>query len=1147
MFEFHISRNARRKYAFDDAIFSSTGNVVFADIQSSRQFADKMNNTRDASRHPELTVNAGDINAMGLIDEVWHYVIDVYRAQQGRNVMADAFRAIETELGTDALDKTLALFVDLFPPIDVYRGRINISSYLKDQTNGVPNKFIALEEMVLLNLANIDPAFKPYRELFDDEELKQNSIYLEIINKTKTYLRSIPGFAPYRISLIDMLMAPIKASPDSLDGQLEYIRTHWADLIAGMMIRILGGIDLIKEERKKHFGGPGPVIVPRFTAVDFEEIERFSSDIDWMPSLVLIAKSVYVWLDQLTKKYGRQISRLDQIPDEELKMLSDWGFTGLWLIGIWERSPASKKIKKITGNPEAKASAYSIYDYSIAQELGSDEALKNLQKRSWVYGIRLATDMVPNHMGIYSRWVVEHPERFIQMDRPPFPSYRFSGPDLSADDRVQIYIEDGYWNRSDAAVVFKRIDTASGAEQYIYHGNDGTGMPWNDTAQLDLLKSEVREAIIRETIKVAGKFSIIRFDAAMTLAKKHFQRLWYPLPGYGGDIPTRSAGNVSNEEFQRLFPQEFWRELVDQVAREVPDTLLLAEAFWLMEGYFVRSLGMHRVYNSAFMNMLKAEENSKYRDVMKNVLRFNPEILKRFVNFMNNPDEEPAVVQFGKGDKYFGVATLMVTMPGLPMFGHGQIEGFSEKYGMEYARAYFDEYIDQHLVSRHEQQIFPLLRMRRLFSGVKNFVLYDFVSPEGHVNQDVFAYSNRFGEEKVLIAYNNRYAQAHGSIRQSVGISISDSDKRKLVHKQLTEGLDIGGEDAVYIVFSDFISGLEYIRSAGDLSENGLHLDLNAYQSCVFINFRMVEDDDEHCCRRLVERLNGAGVPNIMAAIKELKHEGLLMPFSELIDVGALRSIIKAPRRQPGLFEENNKKIQLVLTEIQRTTDIRGDAQPIISRLNGQLKAILQLETLRNREFTGDSGRALNYLCSQIPPGIPDDLSFWRIVCIWNAVHYLGAIAGERNIGAQSKTWIDEFMLGSAIEKALRAMGCSEGTARRELDLIRILTSYQSWDDSIDAKQVFNTFHEMLADHDVRTFIGVNFYEGIWWFNYESILQLVYWLCVISMIKRLAENDLDFSNIAEHVIELYSLARKLQNIIEKSAYVVETLGILLEA
>ena len=53
---------------------------------------------------------------------------------------------------------------------------------------------------------------------------------------------------------------------------------------------------------------------------------------------------------------------------------------------------------------------------------------------------------------------------------------------------------------------------------------------------------------------------------------------------------------------------------------------------------------------------------------------------------MNNPDEATAFAQFGKGNKYFGVCTLMVTIPGLPMFAHGQVEGCNEKYGMEYRR-----------------------------------------------------------------------------------------------------------------------------------------------------------------------------------------------------------------------------------------------------------------------------------------------------------------------------------------------------------------------------------------------------------------------------------------------------------------------------
>ena len=147
-----------------------------------------------------------------------------------------------------------------------------------------------------------------------------------------------------------------------------------------------------------------------------------------------------------------------------------------------------------------------------------------------------------------------------------------------------------------------------------------------------------------------------------------------------------------------------------------------------MEGYFVRTLGMHRVYNSAFMIMLRDEDNAKYRSVIKNTLEFDPDIMKRYVNFMSNPDERTAIDQFGKGDKCFGVAVMMSTLPGLPMFGHGQIEGFTEKYGMEYRWPRYEENPDRWLVERHEREIAPLLKRRWLFAESSNFLLYDFFS-----------------------------------------------------------------------------------------------------------------------------------------------------------------------------------------------------------------------------------------------------------------------------------------------------------------------------------------------------------------------------------------------------------------------------------
>ena len=74
---------------------------------------------------------------------------------------------------------------------------------------------------------------------------------------------------------------------------------------------------------------------------------------------------------------------------------------------------------------------------------------------------------------------------------------------LSPDGRISINIEDHYYDRTDAAVVFKRYDHSNGETRYIYHGNDGTTMPWNDTAQLNYLNPEVREAVIQTILHVA--------------------------------------------------------------------------------------------------------------------------------------------------------------------------------------------------------------------------------------------------------------------------------------------------------------------------------------------------------------------------------------------------------------------------------------------------------------------------------------------------------------------------------------------------------------------------------------------------------------------------------------------------------------------
>ncbi|HVO41273.1 MAG TPA: alpha-amylase family glycosyl hydrolase, partial [Aggregatilineales bacterium] len=744
---FHVNGEARHYYQFERSLFAASGKAAIVNFFAARNFAQQMNQKRDLASFPEQAVQASQINAMALIHGITQYMFRQYCQQQNPHMMTEAMARLEGQLGEKVVRDALAHFIDDFPAMTVYLGQIDRQKFLAEPQN----REWALEELVLLWLSNMNPAFSPYLELFDDDDLEHRTAYNKLIDDLYKYFDTIAKqdtgaqrVIPTGENIIDVLMLPARTAPHSLEDQLAFMLSRWASILGSYAYRLLRAMDFIHEEHKPVFGGgPAPITVPYYGGGAEVEIEKFTADRDWMPNLVMIAKNAYVWLDQMSKKYARSITRLDQIPDEELDTLARWGITGLWLIGLWERSTASATIKHLGGNPDAVASAYSLFDYQIAAGLGGDAACSNLRERAWRRGIRLASDMVPNHVGIDGRWVIEHPDWFVALEHSPFPGYSFNGPDLSWDQRVGIYLEDHYYSRTDAAVVFKRVDRWTGSEKYIYHGNDGTTMPWNDTAQLNYLNPDVREAMIRLIIHIARQFPIIRFDAAMTLVKRHFHRLWFPEPGSGGDIPSRAEHGITKAQFDALMPEEFWREVVDRAAVEAPDTLLLAEAFWLMEGYFVRTLGMHRVYNSAFMNVLRDEDNAKYRLIMKNTLEFDPEILRRYVNFLNNPDERTAIEQFGKDDKYFGITTLMVTLPGLPMFGHGQIEGFSEKYGMEYRRAYWDEQPDTYLIQRHEHEIFPLCKKRYLFAGVQNFLLYDFFRGDGSVDENVFAYSNR--------------------------------------------------------------------------------------------------------------------------------------------------------------------------------------------------------------------------------------------------------------------------------------------------------------------------------------------------------------------------------------------------------------------
>ena len=1176
-FEFHVSRAARERYGFYDSLFTVTGNVVFADLTAAREFAHRVNLVRDTERNPEKAMHPGALNAMGLIDEALHTVLHVYRRQQDPRVMVDALGFFQGKLGEEQLDRTLLAFADRFPTVEVFRGKVSSREWLNGATGRTPHRALALEELVMLWLANQNPAFRPFDELFNDEALAKATSYPQLTSALRSYFETRPKFEEQ--NLLDVLRAPALASPESLTGQLAFIREKWQKLLGDSLRRLLTALDVLQEEEKAiwmrfhspehaHFGGgitlggdSSAAAVPHFGMGGEHEYEAFSQDVDWMPKTVMMAKTVYVWLDQLSKQYQRGIHRLDEIPDEELDLLARRGFNALWLIGLWERSKASRNIKVMCGNPEAAASAYSLADYVIADELGGDGACHSLRERASRRGIRLASDMVPNHMGIDSRWVIQHPDWFLSLPHSPYPAYRFEGPDLSSDGRVEIKIEDHYYDKTDAAVVFRRIDRWTGDTRYVYHGNDGTSFPWNDTAQLNYLNPEVREAVIQTILHVARMFPIIRFDAAMTLAKKHYQRLWFPEPGTGGAIPSRAEHGMTKAEFDAAMPQEFWRELVDRVAREVPGTLLLAEAFWLMEGYFVRTLGMHRVYNSAFMNMMRDEENANYRSVIKNTLEFDADVLKRYVNFMNNPDEKTAVEQFGKGDKYFGVCTLMATLPGLPMFGHGQIEGYGEKYGMEYRRAYYDERPDTWLVARHEREISPLLHRRALFAEVRDFLFYDFYTDDGWVDENVFAYSNRLGDERALVVYHNKYASTRGWVRISCGYAEKTGDGGKRVRqKTLGECFGLSHDGAMYVAFRDAASGQEFLHRQRDVAERGIHLTLDAYKTHVFLEWRDIRDDGTRPWGLLCDSLGGRGVSSLEDALRTLELKPVHEAVFALLDLRLMQSVAEcalpaAPdkgegaalqgvrAKAPASVSANGNREQafaalrhlfgVVLAESKRFASTRngeaaglkparewtaGEQDPVEFFL-ARVKASLRLPAVLSG-FSKAFSEQVPVVLPTAGAAMEKTLPLWGAVVAWAALEAVGVAQDSSSPCGGAVVVFDALRLREPIAGALAKLGMPGEDRWRAAARIRASFAHSAWCPAPPSESRRVPALTWEHDADVAWILGVHEHEGVRYFNKESFEQLVWWNALPALLE-LADTpsapSITSSEIAEEI------------------------------
>lgn len=490
----------------------------------------------------------------------------------------------------------------------------------------------------------------------------------------------------------------------------------------------------------------------------------------WPLKPVLYEINTWVWLNTLSRQYDDHIT-LKNIPDEVLDDLAEIGLDGVWLMGIWARSPRGtqqakqymheyKPVLPDITEADIVGSPYAIYDYTVDRHLGGKSALKALRQRLAERGLRLILDYVPNHMGIDHPWVREH------------PSYLMQG---IAKDLVRHPID------------FYAAQDAWGRSMVMAHGRDPYFSGWSDTVQVNAFDPGYRRAALQTLLDIGTQCDGVRCDMAMLLINRIFANTWQ---GY------------YNEE---SIPQvEFWHEIIPQVKGAYPDFLFMAEVYWNME-YELQNMGFDYTYDKTLYDRLC---NSKARDVRVHLIA-DIGYQRKLVRFIENHDEPRAYERLG-AEKSRPAATIVTTLPGMTLLHDGQFTGQQAKLPVQIGRQP-DESVDEGLRDFYERLLREVQadiyqqgawRLFNLFPAWSDNPTYD----------NLVAYGWKDDHEHRLVVVNLANVRSQALINLSIWHGIAESNW----------------------LLEDTLNGHSYPRSGDEMTHPGLFIDLAAYESHIF-------------------------------------------------------------------------------------------------------------------------------------------------------------------------------------------------------------------------------------------------------------------------------------------------------------------------
>jgi hypothetical protein len=389
---------------------------------------------------------------------------------------------------------------------------------------------------------------------------------------------------------------------------------------------------------------------------------------------------------------------------------------------------------------------------------------------------------------------------------------------------------------------------------------------------------------------------------------------------------------------------------------------------------------------------------------------------------------------------------------------------------------------------------------------VESFLLYDFFSVEGHVNEDVFAYSNRSGDERGLVLYNNRFADARGWIRSSAAFALKTAEGKSLVQRCLGEGLALPNDPGAYAIFREHTSGLQYIRNCRELWERGMYAELGAYRCQVYLDFSVVFDDAYKRWSGLAAELSGRGVPSIDDALRERELRPVRNPFAALLGLDAGGSDPETLQRSfEQLLRPVAQRAQGRVNERESMADFQARLKRLVGRVAGP----------------GETPRAAG-------PGFARAFLWpWTI---------LRPLCGADLLASPVASWLREWMLAAILSEHLARAGWDAQSAAAFPALFDVALHAESLGERPRAaadvsrrpwarraaargrparKKVQEQFawQELFATPAAESFLRVHQFEDVRWFSKEALELLLACLALVQSMD--SERLLDISPLLE--------------------------------